>query len=265
MVILLVISIPTLILYRPAKEALPEGNRDASGTSSQDVVTDTVAQATDAEITDIIVEDTTVNDTLPVADDTPPGTDETSADMPEELEEKITRQLNTAEVPDKMDVEEEIAQTELELNNRERPAYVAEMTNTTMLEDELELYSNLMEEGFYESWAVQYLQKVREQEKNITAVIDTAGYYTATPKGGFPLYIQFLGNVFGKKFGKFYGETILTFNVTEDGKLENLRIVTSPYRVTEEEIIAMIEKGPQWFPTFTDGSPKGEKVRLIIE
>lgn len=186
-----------------------------------------------------------------------------------QIEEKITEALKedtlTPSTTAKEILEPEIENESRLASTRDRQFDFFTLTKPAELDSELDFYSTFMDSDLYKSWSVQYINAIREQEEEIKVVLDSGRTYTATPKGGLPLYLQFIGNAFNHKFGKIYGETIFTFTVAEDGSLENINIVTSPYKQNPDEIIEVLKKGPKWFPTYNGNVPVTEPVRIIIE
>jgi TonB family protein len=57
---------------------------------------------------------------------------------------------------------------------------------------------------------------------------------------------------------------VLSFTVSETGKIDSIEVVRSPGRLFSQEAIRLLKEGPAWKPAFEDGSEKSERVRLRI-
>lgn len=57
---------------------------------------------------------------------------------------------------------------------------------------------------------------------------------------------------------------VLSFTVSESGKIDSIEIVRSPGRIYSEEAIRLLKEGPEWKPAIVDGTAKSDQVRLRI-
>lgn len=57
---------------------------------------------------------------------------------------------------------------------------------------------------------------------------------------------------------------VLSFTVSESGKIDSIEVVRSPGRIFSQEAIRLLKEGPAWKPAIEDGSEKSERVRLRI-
>lgn len=57
---------------------------------------------------------------------------------------------------------------------------------------------------------------------------------------------------------------VLSFTVSESGKIDSIEVVRSPGRLFSQEAIRLLKEGPAWKPAIEDGSEKSDRVRLRI-
>lgn len=57
---------------------------------------------------------------------------------------------------------------------------------------------------------------------------------------------------------------VLSFTVSESGKIDSIEVVRSPGRLFSQEAIRLLKEGPAWKPAIEGGSEKSDRVRLRI-
>jgi len=104
-------------------------------------------------------------------------------------------------------------------------------------------------------------KSVSSKEENIS------GYIPPQPVNGKSAFDRYIKENINRpdSLTEKSAEVILSFLVKIDGKLDSIKIVSSPGKLYSDEAIRLIESGPAWKPAERSGNPVEDRIKVKIE